>query len=164
MSGPQKSTVLGVESSGAATVLGRCLSPLPDRGQSFRGLPRKRPSVGLWAQGPFLPARMNWVCTMWLMALELGPKCLGVQAAQEWKTTHTHLFDYTGSSIQLKRLISGIPIMAQWKWIRLVSMKSQVQSLALHSGLRIRIAVSCGVGHRHDFGFGIAVAVAYASS
>ena len=38
--------------------------------------------------------------------------------------------------------------MAQRKQIQLVSMRMQVQSLALLSGLRIRHC--CGVGHRHS--------------
>ena len=38
--------------------------------------------------------------------------------------------------------------MAQWKRIRLGTMRSWVRSLALLSGLSI--AVSCGVGHRHS--------------
>ena len=40
--------------------------------------------------------------------------------------------------------------MAQWKQIRLVSMKMWVQSLASLSGSEISsVAVSCGVGHRN---------------
>ena len=31
----------------------------------------------------------------------------------------------------------GVPIMAQWKWIRLVSMRTQVRSLPSFNGLRI---------------------------
>ena len=38
--------------------------------------------------------------------------------------------------------------MAQQKRIRLGTMRLQVRSLALLSGLRIRVAVSCGGGHR----------------
>ena len=37
----------------------------------------------------------------------------------------------------LKTSILGVPIMAQWKEIRLGTMRLQVQSLALLSGLRI---------------------------
>ena len=38
--------------------------------------------------------------------------------------------------------------MAQWKQICLVSMRKQVQSLALLSGLGSGVAASCGVGRR----------------
>ena len=40
--------------------------------------------------------------------------------------------------------------MAQQKHIQLASMKAQVQSLALLSGLRSQWSVNCDVGHRHD--------------
>ena len=39
--------------------------------------------------------------------------------------------------------------MAQWKRIRLGTMRFQVRSLASLSGLRIHVAVSYRVGHRH---------------
>ena len=39
--------------------------------------------------------------------------------------------------------------MAQWKQNWRAFIRTQVQSLALCSGLRIGIAMSCGVGHRH---------------
>ena len=42
----------------------------------------------------------------------------------------------------------GVPIVAQPKRIRLGTMRLQVCSLALLSGLRSGIAVSCGVGCR----------------
>ena len=42
----------------------------------------------------------------------------------------------------------GVSVMAQWKWIWLVSMRTQVQSLPSLSGLSLALAVSCGVGHR----------------
>ena len=45
-------------------------------------------------------------------------------------------------------MVLGVPIMAQWKQIWLVSMRVKVQSLALLSGLMISGVVSCGVGHR----------------
>ena len=38
--------------------------------------------------------------------------------------------------------------MAQWKQIRLGTIRLQVQSLALLSGLGSGVAVSCGIGHR----------------
>ena len=38
--------------------------------------------------------------------------------------------------------------MVQWKRVRLASVRTQVQSLALLSGLRIGVAVSCAVGCR----------------
>ena len=41
------------------------------------------------------------------------------------------------------------PLWFSGERIWLVSMRTQVQSLASLSGLKISIAVSCGVGHRH---------------
>ena len=45
----------------------------------------------------------------------------------------------------------GVPIVAQWKGIRLGTMRLRVQSLALLSGLRIRYCHvhRHGIGHRH---------------
>ena len=42
----------------------------------------------------------------------------------------------------------GVSLVAQWKQMWLVSMRTQAWSLASLSGLRIHIALSCGVGHR----------------
>ena len=46
----------------------------------------------------------------------------------------------------------GVPLLAQQKWICLVSIRMQVRSLALFSGLRIQRCheLWCGVGHRHS--------------
>ena len=44
----------------------------------------------------------------------------------------------TESSPSFKISCFGVPIAAQWYWTRLVSMRMQVQSLALLSGLRIQ--------------------------
>ena len=49
---------------------------------------------------------------------------------------------------QIHRDRKGVPIMAQQKWIWLVSMRTQVRSLASLSGLRIWCCESCGVGCR----------------
>ena len=50
---------------------------------------------------------------------------------------------------QLKKISTGVPVMAQRKWIWLVSLMTQARSLALLSGLRIQCCHSCGVGRRH---------------
>ena len=42
----------------------------------------------------------------------------------------------------------GVPIVVQWKWIRLGTVRLWVWSLALLSGLRIWCCHSCSVGHR----------------
>ena len=42
----------------------------------------------------------------------------------------------------------GVPVMAQWIWIWLAFMRTQVRSLALISELRIRHCCDCGVGRR----------------
>ena len=49
----------------------------------------------------------------------------------------------------IKKKEMGVPAVAQQKWIWLVSMRMQIQSLALLSELRTQlIAMSCDVGHR----------------
>ena len=48
-----------------------------------------------------------------------------------------------------KNILSGVPVVVQWKQIPLVTMRLSVQYLALLSGLRSHVAVSCDVGHRH---------------
>ena len=55
----------------------------------------------------------------------------------------------SGSTSKLKKGPStGVPVVAQWKRIRLASSRTQVQSLASLHGLRIQVAMSCGVGRR----------------
>ena len=49
---------------------------------------------------------------------------------------------------KLKMVRRGVPDVAQWKQIRLGTMRMQVRSLPLHSGLGSGVAVSCGIGHR----------------
>ena len=44
----------------------------------------------------------------------------------------------------------GVPVTAQWKQIRLGTMRVQVRSLVSLSGSGIRIAVSFSVGRRHS--------------
>ena len=60
-----------------------------------------------------------------------------------------HLFrvhQFSGTfSFEFIKTISGVPIVEQWKWIRLETMRLQVWSLAsLFSGLRIRCCCGCG--------------------
>ena len=48
----------------------------------------------------------------------------------------------------LKRVENGVPIVAQWKRIQLVTMRLQVRSLALlsgFSGLRLQVRLRCCV-------------------
>ena len=45
-------------------------------------------------------------------------------------------------------MVWGVPIVAQQKQILLVSMRTQVQSQASLSELRIQHCLSCGVSHR----------------
>ena len=44
----------------------------------------------------------------------------------------------------------GVPVVAQWKQIQLISMRTQVLSLIWLSGLGSSIVVSCGLGCRPD--------------
>ena len=46
------------------------------------------------------------------------------------------------------KINKGVPMVVQWKRIRLGTMRLQVRSLALHRGLRIWCCLNCGVGHR----------------
>ena len=58
--------------------------------------------------------------------------------------------------LQMKKLrfkvteLLGVPLVAQQKWIWLVTIRLQFRSLASLSVLRIQLAVSCGVGCRHS--------------
>ena len=62
---------------------------------------------------------------------------------------HLHFKGLEPSCQSLKKFISlGVPVVAQWKRIRLGPMRWRVRSLASLRGLRIRRAVSCGVGRR----------------
>ena len=60
--------------------------------------------------------------------------------------------------------LEGVPIVEQQKWIRLVSMRLQVQSLALLSGSAIRPCHGLWYGSQIRLGSGVAVAVAQAGS
>ena len=57
---------------------------------------------------------------------------------------------------QLDDVKTRVPTVVQWKWIQLGTMRLQVQSLALFSGLSIWhchelwCRLSCGVGHRYS--------------
>ena len=53
----------------------------------------------------------------------------------------------------------GVPVMAQWKRIRLVSMRFQVRSLSLLSGLRIRHYRELWCRSQMQLGLGVAVSV-----
>ena len=45
--------------------------------------------------------------------------------------------------------VDGVPIVTQWKWIQLGTMRWRLRSLASLSGLRIRRCHELGVGRRH---------------
>ena len=60
--------------------------------------------------------------------------------------------------------IIGIPVMAQWKQIRLASMRTQVRSLASLSGLRMQHCYERWCNSQMMLRSGIAVAVVQASS
>ena len=62
---------------------------------------------------------------------------------------------FSGNKLKFKYFSRGVPIVAQWKRIWLVTMKSWVQSLTLLSGLRIRCCHDCGVGHRPSLDLGL---------
>ena len=61
-------------------------------------------------------------------------------------------------------VLPGVPVVAQWKRIWLVSMRTRVRSLASLSGLRIRHGRELWCGSQTQFRSCVAVAVALASS
>ena len=54
---------------------------------------------------------------------------------------------------------NGVPLVAQWKWIRLVSMRMQVQPLASLSGLAIQCCPELGCRSQIRLGSHVAMAV-----
>ena len=60
----------------------------------------------------------------------------------------------------VKNLTSGVPVMAQWKWIWLVSVRMQVRSLASLSGFRIWHCCELWYKSQMQLGSPMAVAVA----
>ena len=58
---------------------------------------------------------------------------------------------------------SGVPVVAQWKRIKLGTMRLQVRPLVLLSGLRIQPCHDLWCRSQTRLGYGVAVAVTYAS-
>ena len=75
----------------------------------------------------------------------------------EWISSEILLYS-TGSHIQslgidgkeYKKKNVAVPVVGQWKQIRLGTMRLQVQSLASLSWLRIQCCCELEVGHRHS--------------
>ena len=67
--------------------------------------------------------------------------------------------DENGEEVQVIKDQEGVPIVAQWKQIRLGTMGLRVRSLALLSGLRIWHCHELWCGLQTRFGFRVAVAV-----
>ena len=69
------------------------------------------------------------------------------------KKVNWELEEYVHGSTSFQNSVTmGVPIVAQCKWIWVVSMRMRVQYLALISGsggTASSMAVSCGLGHRH---------------
>ena len=67
-----------------------------------------------------------------------------------WKGAYCWSFkSWEGNSTACSDLKTGareVPVVAQWKWIRLGTMRLRVWSLALLSGLRIRCCCGSGLG------------------
>ena len=59
-----------------------------------------------------------------------------------------HFSRYFLLQVCFRNQVQGVPIVAQWKWIWLASMRTQVRSLASLSGLRIQCCRELGIGHR----------------
>ena len=59
----------------------------------------------------------------------------------------------------IKKKVVGVPVVAQWKRIQLVSMRVWVRSLALLSGIRLWPCPELQCVSQMLLGFGIAVAV-----
>ena len=72
-------------------------------------------------------------------------RCL--QVAESLELTFYNKFS---SRSKIKTIKFGVPIMAQWKPIRLASMRSQIRSLALLIGLRIQCCHKLQCKHCHE--------------
>ena len=55
---------------------------------------------------------------------------------------------HSENSIAINIIVNGVPVVVQWKGIRLETMRFQIQSLASFSGLGSSVAMSRGVGRR----------------
>ena len=71
------------------------------------------------------------------------------------------LFSWESRTALKKRKVikSGVPVVAQWKGIRIVSMRMWVQALASLSGLRIQCCHRLWCRSQMGLGSGVAVAV-----
>ena len=69
----------------------------------------------------------------------------------------------TDGNLQFKNVAWGVLIVAQWKQIQLATMRMQIQSLALLSGLRIRHCCELWCRLQTRFGSRVVVALAKAS-
>ena len=98
----------------------------------------------MWEYGvlPYHPKVISKVKTLLWISYEQG------HSPDIWVWFIFALLSYCFSILNILKL--GVPTMAEWKQIWLVTMKMQVQSLASLSGLRSSIAVSCPVGYRHS--------------
>ena len=85
--------------------------------------------------------------------------------SETWNNTNESQRHYTEwKRLVLRSYILGVPVMAQWKRIWLVSMRTQVQSLNSLSGLRIQHCLELWCRWQMQLGSGVAVAVAQAGS
>ena len=91
---------------------------------------------------------------------------MGKEIFKKLDETYTFLEKNTLSTVILSKIKreTGVPIVAQWKRLRWVSMRTQVGSLALVSGLRIWRCCELLWRWQARLGCGVAVAVAEASS
>ena len=77
-----------------------------------------------------------------------------------------HMFSFLHKIISFalfKKVSLGVPVVAQWKQIWLVSMRTQVWSLASPSGLRIQLCHELWCRSQMQLGFDVAMAAAWAS-
>ena len=106
-------------------------------------------------QWPLVPTHLLWASVDF-------PHWLPIQT--NWEE-HTYFFKYTyDENLPSEKFFWGLPVVAQWKWIWLVSMRMQVQSLASLSGLRIWCCCELWCRSQMWLRSGVAVAVVKAGS
>ena len=74
----------------------------------------------------------------WLSLYHVSPLVQNFQNPKATIICLSPAMQFMGSGVSIKNLILGVPVVAQWKRIPLVSMRMWVQSLPLLSGLGIQ--------------------------
>ena len=124
----------------APAALGRAPSALPAEPTPQQRVPEALP--GLWGQAVII--------------------CLVEhRSPRGWRVTVPRAAcSCEGQLVRPYKIFTGVPIVAQWKWIQPGTMRLRVRSLALLSGLRIRPCPVLWCRSQMRLGPGVAVALA----